>query len=182
VLLSPKQSDDLGYDRVWRVMWESGSYAWGIDLSCGSVTFIKHDGYWDRSEPEIVIGNPEDWYLESYYSFDVGFIPNTTYAEFDEEQNGIITIANVVSEQLIREIAKHPKILQTIEVFDYSISGRKRSGYTKSCKQGNLAANPTWKTYTSLIDYWPQYFLVEADSVASKKMLQRVCSLSLYKQ
>ncbi|MBS9391707.1 MAG: hypothetical protein HEQ29_00585 [Dolichospermum sp. LBC05a] len=75
---------------------------------------------------------------------------------------------------------KFPKT--KVIVFDYSISGRKRSGYTKSCKQGNLAANPTWKTYTSLIDYWPQYFLVEADSVASKKMLQRVCSLSLYKQ
>ena len=143
VLLSPKQSDDLGYDRVWRVMWESGSYAWGIDLSCGSVTFIKHDGYWDRSEPEIVIGNPEDWYLESYYSFDVGFIPNTTYAEFDEEQNGIITIANVVSEQLIREIAKHPTILQTIERrrfeeliaelfngfgYDVELTGRTRDG------------------------------------------------------
>jgi hypothetical protein len=139
LLLSPKQSDD----RVWRVMWESGSYAWGIDLSCGSVTFIKDDGYWDRSEPEIVLGNPEDWYLAPYYSFDVGFIPNTTYAEFDEEQNGIITIANVVSEQLMREIAKHPKILQTIERrrfeeliaelfngfgYDVELTGRTRDG------------------------------------------------------
>ncbi|BAZ32876.1 hypothetical protein NIES4074_53830 [Cylindrospermum sp. NIES-4074] len=75
---------------------------------------------------------------------------------------------------------KFPKI--KVVVFDYSISGRKRSAYTKSCNYGNLAPNPTWKTYTSFIDYWPQYFLVEADSVASKKMLQRVCALSLYKQ
>ncbi|MEB3182181.1 MAG: hypothetical protein VKL59_24565 [Nostocaceae cyanobacterium] len=73
-----------------------------------------------------------------------------------------------------------PKI--RVVVFDYSIGGRKRNAYTKSCNGGNLADNPSWKTFTSLIDYWPQYFLVKADSVASKKMLQRVCTLSLYEQ
>ncbi|HEY9666826.1 MAG TPA: hypothetical protein V6C91_08470 [Coleofasciculaceae cyanobacterium] len=70
-----------------------------------------------------------------------------------------------------------PKI--RVVAFDYSIGGRKRSAYTKSCNDGNLATNPSWKTYTSYLDYWPQYFLVEADSVASKRMLQRVCTLSL---
>lgn len=73
-----------------------------------------------------------------------------------------------------------PKI--RVVTFDYSVGGRKRSAYTKSCNRGNLAANPSWRTYTSFIDYWPQYFSVEADSVASKKMLQRVCTLSLSKQ
>lgn len=73
-----------------------------------------------------------------------------------------------------------PKI--KVVAFEYSIGGRKRIAYTKSCSDGNLAANPSWKTYTSYIDYWPQYFLVKADSVASKKMLQRVCTLSLSKQ
>lgn len=73
-----------------------------------------------------------------------------------------------------------PKI--KVIAFEYSIGGRKRSAYTKSCKGGNLAANPSWRTYTSFIDYWPQYFSVEADSVASKKILQRVCTLSLDKQ
>ena len=73
-----------------------------------------------------------------------------------------------------------PKI--RVVAFDYSIGGRKRSAYTKSCNGGNLAANPSWRTYTSFIDYWSQYFSVEADSVASKKLLQRVCTLSLDKQ
>ena len=73
-----------------------------------------------------------------------------------------------------------PKI--RVVAFDYSIGGRKRSAYTKSCNRGNLAANPSWRTYTSFIDYWPQYFSVEADSVASKRMLQQVCTLSLSKQ
>lgn len=68
-----------------------------------------------------------------------------------------------------------PKI--RVVAFDYSVGGRKRSAYTKSCNRGNLAANPSWRTYTSFIDYWPQYFSVEADSVASKRMLQRVCTL-----
>lgn len=73
-----------------------------------------------------------------------------------------------------------PKI--RVVAFDYSIGGRKRSAYTKSCNAGNLATNPSWRTYTSFIDYWPQYFSVEADSVASKRMLERVCTLSLSKQ
>jgi hypothetical protein len=73
-----------------------------------------------------------------------------------------------------------PKI--RVVAFDYSIGGRTRSAYTRSCNSGNFAANPSWRTYTSFIDYWPQYFSVEADSVASKRMLQRVCTLSLSKQ
>ncbi|MBE9127284.1 MULTISPECIES: hypothetical protein [unclassified Coleofasciculus] len=73
-----------------------------------------------------------------------------------------------------------PKI--RVVTFDYSVGGRERSAYTKSCNGGNLAANPSWRTYTSYIDYWPQYFLVEADSVASQRMLQRVCTLSLAQQ
>lgn len=72
-----------------------------------------------------------------------------------------------------------PKI--RVVTFEYSVGGRKRSAYTKSCHRGNLAANPSWRTYTFFIDYWPQYFSVQADSVASKRMLQRVCTLSLNK-
>jgi hypothetical protein len=62
--------------------------------------------------------------------------------------------------------------------FDYRIGGRKRHAYTKSCKNGAVIGNPNWKTYTTFIDYNPQYFLVEADSSASKKMIERVCYLS----
>lgn len=72
---------------------------------------------------------------------------------------------------------KYPKV--KVVVFEYNIGGRKRNAYTKSCKQGKLSANPSWKTYTNFIDYWPQYFLVPADSIASQNMLQRVCTLSL---
>lgn len=116
VLLSPKQSHDIGLDRLWRVMWESGSYNWGFYLSCGGVTFVKYDGNWDTSEPEIILGEPDGWYLEPHYTFDVGFVPHTTYADFEDDQsNTIITIANFIYEQLMREIARHPKILQTIE-------------------------------------------------------------------
>ena len=68
-----------------------------------------------------------------------------------------------------------PKI--RVVTFDYSVGGRKRSAYTKSCNRGNLAINPNWRTYISFIDYWPQYFSVNADSVASKRMLERVCTL-----
>jgi hypothetical protein len=97
-------------------MWESGSYDWGIDLSSGGVTFVKYDGDWNTSEPEIIFGKPDGWYLEPHYGFDVGFVPDTPYADFEDDQsNSIITITSFISEQLMREIARHPKILQTIE-------------------------------------------------------------------
>ena len=69
-----------------------------------------------------------------------------------------------------------------VVAFDYSIGGRKRSAYTKSCQDGNVGDRPSWKTYTSFLDYWPQYFQVEADSIPSQKMLQRVCLLSANKK
>jgi hypothetical protein len=72
---------------------------------------------------------------------------------------------------------KYPKV--KVVVFDYNIGGRKRNAYTKSCDNGKLTANLSWKTFTSVIDYWPQYFMVEADSAASQNMLRRVCTLSL---
>jgi hypothetical protein len=65
--------------------------------------------------------------------------------------------------------------------FDYRVGRVKRNGYTKSCKNGAVVGNPNWKTYRDIIDYKPQYYLVEADSAASKKMIQRVCDLSTYK-
>ncbi|MBD2295350.1 hypothetical protein H6G06_18205 [Anabaena sphaerica FACHB-251] len=75
---------------------------------------------------------------------------------------------------------KYPKV--KVVVFEYNIGGRKRNAYTKSCNRGKLSANSSWKTYTTFIDYWPQYFLVEADSAASQNMLRRVCTLSLSNQ
>lgn len=76
--------------------------------------------------------------------------------------------------------SKLPRI--KVVAFDYSIGGRKRSAYTKSCQGRSITDRPSWKTYTSFLDYWPQYFQVEADSIASQKMLQRVCHLSANKK
>jgi hypothetical protein len=60
-LLSPSQSHELGYGRLWRVMWEAGPHDWGVELSIeGAVTFVPLDGPWDRSTPEIVVGDPGD--------------------------------------------------------------------------------------------------------------------------
>jgi restriction system protein len=67
------------------------------------------------------MGEQEDWYLEPYYSFDVGFIPNTIYADFESEDhsNAIVTVTEFIADQLIREIARHPKILKTIERYQF---------------------------------------------------------------
>jgi hypothetical protein len=65
VLLTPERSEELGYGRVWRVMWEGGPYDWGVKMS-GDFTYWGVGGYNDR-------GRAGDWYLEPYYSFDVGF-------------------------------------------------------------------------------------------------------------
>ena len=60
VLLSPDESERLGYGKCWRVMWESGPYEWGVNLSL-SFKFFNH---------EFIL--PDNLYLETYYAFDVG--------------------------------------------------------------------------------------------------------------
>jgi hypothetical protein len=65
--------------------------------------------------------------------------------------------------------------------FSYKIGGRTRHAYTISCNGKNLKAKPSWRTATTYIDYWPQYFSVAADTPASKQMLKNVCALSINK-
>ncbi|WP_310481967.1 hypothetical protein [Chamaesiphon sp. VAR_48_metabat_403] len=71
--------------------------------------------------------------------------------------------------------------MQKVVLFNYNIGGRKRHAYTTACNGRNLAANPSWRTATSYIDYWPQYFSVKADSPVSQKMLKQVCVVNAAK-
>jgi hypothetical protein len=116
-LLTPDQSHELDFGRFWHVMWEAGPYEWGVNLSLDGVTFVEFDGEFDRDRPEIIMGAPEDWYLQPYYSFDVGFIPNTVFADFPagDESSNIIVVSGFVADKLMREIAAHPSLLRTIE-------------------------------------------------------------------
>jgi hypothetical protein len=70
---------------------------------------------------------------------------------------------------------------RNVVLFTYNIGGRKRHAYTISCNGRNLATNPSWRTATNYIDYWPQYFSVNADSPVSKKMLKQVCAMNTTK-
>jgi hypothetical protein len=71
--------------------------------------------------------------------------------------------------------------MRKVILFTYNIGGRDRHAYTISCKGKNLAANPSWRTATTYLDYWPQYFSVKADSPVSKKMLKQVCVVNASK-
>ncbi len=71
--------------------------------------------------------------------------------------------------------------MQKVVLFNYNIGGRKRHAYTTACNSKNLAVNPSWRTATSYIDYWPQYFSVKADSPVSQKMLKQVCVVNAAK-
>ena len=116
-LLSPGESAELGYGRQWRVMWESGPYEWGVHLSLGGVTFQPLDGPWDASTPEVIMGDPSDWYLEPYHGFDVGLLPLTVYAELcdDKANKAIVPVTGFVADKLMKEIARHPKVLLKVE-------------------------------------------------------------------
>jgi hypothetical protein len=71
--------------------------------------------------------------------------------------------------------------MRKVVSFTYNIGGRERHAYTTSCNGKNLATNPSWRTATTYIDYWPQYFSVMADSLVSKKMLKQVCVVNAAK-
>lgn len=69
-LLTPAMSESLGYGKEWRVMWEAGPYEWGVYLSLG--------GNWSEgnysSTGSIIGWENDNWYMEPYWSFDVGFV------------------------------------------------------------------------------------------------------------
>lgn len=71
--------------------------------------------------------------------------------------------------------------MRKVIFFNYKIGGRTRHAYTVSCQGRNLKAAPSWRTAITYIDYWPQYFSVQADSPASKQMLKNVCVLAMAK-
>ncbi len=71
--------------------------------------------------------------------------------------------------------------MRNVIAFSYKIGGRTRSAYTISCNGRNLNATPSWRTSTTYVDYWPQYFSVPADSPASRQMLKNVCVLGIAK-
>ena len=85
-------------------------------------------------------------------------------------------------EGMTDEDIKTSKIpMREVISFTYKIDGRSRYAYTISCKGRNLTVNPSWRTSTTSVDYWPQYFSVPADSPASRQMLKNVCSLGAVK-
>ena len=111
----PPITQSVSRPRVWTLLARNvggRSVQLGDRTLRGSVTFVAEDGPWDPSKPEVVVGNPSDWYLEPHYSFDVGFIPNTPYAEFDTEaaDRAIVAVSGFVAVELMKEIARHPKI------------------------------------------------------------------------
>jgi hypothetical protein len=85
-------------------------------------------------------------------------------------------------EGMTDEDIKNAKIpMRRVIFFNYKIGGRLRNAYTISCNGKNLTANPSWRTSTTYIDYWPQYFSVPADSPTSRQMLKNVCVLGAAK-
>jgi hypothetical protein len=80
-----------------------------------------------------------------------------------------------MAEEDIRRRIPHHRVL----AFEYKIGERKRKAYTAACQGGQLLANPSWRTFTTYIDHWPQYFSVPAHSLASQKLLREVCGLGL---
>jgi hypothetical protein len=71
--------------------------------------------------------------------------------------------------------------MRKVIAFSYKIGERTRRAYTISCNRKNLKANPSWRTATTYVDYWPQYFSVAANTPASRQMLKNVCTLGVAK-
>jgi hypothetical protein len=100
-------------------MWESGPYEWGSYLSLGGVTFNQFDGSWDEDKPEIVAGNPSNWYLEPYFNFDVGFIPDEVdYWNLEPIPNelnpSIIQVGGLASRYIMERLDANPELLKDL--------------------------------------------------------------------
>ena len=128
------------------------------------------------SSPVIAQDRPQKW---------IGFgeVGNGEQLRLDTAsiQSGTMPINDKINMEG-RDGSETDKIpMRKVVLFNYNIGGRERHAYTTACNGRNLAANPSWRTATTYIDYWPQYFSVKADSPISKKMLKQVCVVSASK-
>ena len=65
ILLYKDYNSDSKSDKIIVVSFEAGPHDWGVGYSLGS---HPKSYAWPK-------GNPQDWYLECYYGFDVMFTP-----------------------------------------------------------------------------------------------------------
>ena len=65
ILLYKDYNSDSNSDKIIVVSFEAGPHDWGVGYSLGS---HPKSYAWPK-------GNPQDWYLECYYGFDVMFTP-----------------------------------------------------------------------------------------------------------
>ena len=72
-LFDPERGQEMGYGPFWRVMWESGPFEWGVCVSLGGRVHESDYRYAYDSGSDVHAQN-DNWYLEPYHSFDVGFI------------------------------------------------------------------------------------------------------------
>jgi len=119
IYLTPRHPLALERGPFYRVMWEAGPYEWGSYLSLGGVTFKQFDGSWDSDDPELVIGNPSNWYLEPYFNFDVGFIPDEVdYWNLEPEPNelnpSIIQVGGLASRYIMERLDSNPELLKAL--------------------------------------------------------------------
>ena len=66
ILLYKDYCGDSKSDKIIVVSFEAGPHDWGVGYSLGS---HPKSYAWPK-------GNPQDWYLECYYGFDVMFTPH----------------------------------------------------------------------------------------------------------
>ena len=66
ILLYKDYNSDSNSNKIIVVSFEAGPHDWGVGYSLGS---HPKSYAWPK-------GNPQDWYLECYYGFDVMFTPH----------------------------------------------------------------------------------------------------------
>lgn len=77
-IFSPSEGNEAGCGPFWRVVWESGPFHWGTNLTdyFRSIWWLEFDLQKDLQRPEVLLNynTTDSWYARSHYWFDVGFI------------------------------------------------------------------------------------------------------------
>ena len=76
VLLTPEKGEELGYGRVWRVMWEAGPFEWAVSLTLGCNMYSGETGNYANEDAQVLLLGNKHWFAEPYFSFDIGIIPD----------------------------------------------------------------------------------------------------------
>lgn len=118
-ITSPRETEESGYGRFWRVGWDAGPIDWGVSISLDGDLCDGDDDFWEDCPVRFKILQDKNWYLQPYYSCDVMFVPMVgsvnLHSEKPEDEGKKLRIAKLAGDELVRYYQADPEKMKSMD-------------------------------------------------------------------